>query len=169
MNRVLGFLVLGFGLLALPTLPTLADEPTLYLVRHAEKQADSDPDLTDAGHARAQALAKILESVDVGKIYSTDTKRTRQTAAPTAAQKGLSVEIYNPRAFRDYAETLKQEFLAGDTSILVVGHSNTTPYLATLLSGTEYPMLSEDQYDHLYLLRRRDDGSLAVTIEKFNP
>ncbi len=169
MNRVLTFLVLGFGLLISSTLPSLADEPTLYLVRHAEKQADSDPDLTDTGHARAKALAKILASVDVGKIYSTDTKRTRQTAAPTAEQKGLPVEIYNPRAFRDFAEGLKQEFLAGNSSILVVGHSNTTPYLATLLSGTEYPELSEDQYDYLYLVNRDEDGSLVVTIEKFKP
>lgn len=166
MNRIITAAILAFGLL---TGPLMADEPAIYLVRHAEKQADSDPALTEQGHARAAALAKILQSVDLAKVYSTDTKRTRQTAEPTVADKGLSIETYDPRAFRAYADTLKQEFLKGDKSILVVGHSNTTPYLATLLTGDEFPMLSEDQYDHLYVVRKTEDGSLKATIETFNP
>ncbi len=166
MNKIITAAILAFGLL---TGSVMADESAIYLVRHAEKQADSDPELTEHGRARAVALAKILHSVDLAKVYSTDTRRTRQTAEPTVADKGLSIETYDPRAFRQYADALKQEFLNGDKSILVVGHSNTTPYLATLLTGEEFPMMSEDQYDRLYVVRKSEDGSLKATIETFNP
>lgn len=147
--------------------PAVADEAAVYLVRHAEKQSGEDPGLTPKGQARAQALATLMAGVDIAKIYSTDYKRTRDTAAPTANAKGLDVELYDPRAFRDYATALKQEFLDQKKSILVVGHSNTTPYLATLLTGEQHPMLSDDQYDHIYVIRASEDGSLRATIEKF--
>ncbi|MBO6503912.1 MAG: histidine phosphatase family protein [Kordiimonadaceae bacterium] len=146
-----------------------AQEAAIYLVRHAEKQADSDPELTEYGYSRAAALAAIMKDVSLAKVYSTDTRRTRQTAQPTAEQKELGIEIYDPRAFSQFAETLKTEFLSSGKSILVVGHSNTTPYLATLLTGDSFPELREDQYDHLYVLTKTPDGELKATITKFNP
>lgn len=146
-----------------------AQEAAIYLVRHAEKQADSDPELTVYGHSRAAELAEIMKEVSIAKVYSTDTRRTRQTAQPTAEQKDLGVEIYDPRAFRQFADALKAEFLAGGKSILVVGHSNTTPYLAALLTGDSFPELREDQYDHLYIVTKTPDGELKATITKFNP
>lgn len=149
--------------------PAFAEDAAIYLVRHAEKQADSDPELTTYGHSRAAALAALLKDVPIAKIYSTDTRRTRQTALPTASQKNLGVELYDPRTFNAFAEQLKAEFFAGEASILVVGHSNTTPYLATLLSGDSFPELNEDQYDHLYKVTKTPSGGLTVTITKFNP
>lgn len=149
--------------------PAIAGDAAIYLVRHAEKQQDSDPGLTKEGVARAGALAERLGDIELAKVYSTDFNRTRQTAEPTARQKGLGVSLYDPRAFREFADALKAEFLAQDKSILVVGHSNTTPYLATLLTGVEHAMLNEDQYDHIYVVRQAEDGSLKATIEYFNP
>ena len=157
------------AIVLLAPMQALAEEATIYLVRHAEKQADSDPALTEQGRARAAALAEILNGVSISKVYSTDTRRTRQTAQPVADQKKLPIELYDPRAFREFADGLKAEFLSGTSSILVVGHSNTTPYLATLLTGEEHSMLSEDQYDHLYHVKKDADGQLTVTITKFNP
>lgn len=162
------FLLIIAMLVWMPTY-ALADDAAIYLVRHAEKQADSDPELTEYGHARARALAEIMKNVSISKVYSTDTRRTRQTAQPTAEQKKLSVELYDPRAFRDFASALTVEFLESGQSILVVGHSNTTPYLATLLTGDSFPELSEDQYDHLYKVVRSSEDKLEATIIKFNP
>ncbi len=166
MKKILLFALLFAGFL---TQASYADDAVLYLVRHAEKQADSDPALTELGVRRAAALAERLKAAKLSRVYSTDYKRTRQTAAPTAQQKGLEVTLYDPRAFNEFAEALRTEFLAQTDSILVVGHSNTTPYLATLLTGTEHPMLNEDQYDHLYVIKKAEDGSLTATIEYFNP
>jgi len=62
---------------------------TVILVRHAEKSSDGskDPELTDAGNARAIALAKLLKEVKVDAIYSTGFKRTQNTVAPLAWQR----------------------------------------------------------------------------------
>lgn len=149
----------------------MAADAAIYLVRHAEKQAGSDPMLTEEGTARALALAARLGDANITRVYSTDFNRTRLTAAPTAQAKGITVELYDPRAggFQLFADKLKAEFPAGDGAYLVVGHSNTTPYLASLLTGQEHAMLNEDQYDHIYVITKADDGSLKTAIEYFNP
>ena len=46
---------------------------TIFLVRHADK-IDDAPDalLSDAGHRRAECLAKMLADVDIQQIYTSD-------------------------------------------------------------------------------------------------
>lgn len=145
------------------------DDTVIYLVRHAEKLADSDPGLTDKGVARAGALAGLLASKGITQVFSTDYKRTRMTAAPTAKQSGVEVTIYDPRALKQFAEQLAVIAKAANGNILVVGHSNTTPVVASFLTNTDYAMLNEDQYDHLYIVRRAEGGALKASIEYFNP
>lgn len=168
MKSLAGLLLTALVLAGAPALA--ADERAIYLVRHAEKQQDTDPALTEKGSARALALAVRLADVDLAKIYSTDTRRTRDTAAPTLTTKGLSLSLYDPRVdFRGFADALKAEFLAGDGSILVVGHSNTTPYLAGLLVGEEIPMLDDSEYSHIFIVSRGEGGALKVRVEYFEP
>ncbi|WP_417451459.1 SixA phosphatase family protein [Kordiimonas sp.] len=128
--------------------PAASAGPTIYLVRHAEKEADDseDPNLTQAGLARANWLAEYFKDKGLTAIYSTAYQRTRQTAAPTAKVTGLTVNSYNPRALPAFAETLK----GMDGVILVVGHSNTTPMLVSLLTNEEHEELDERVYDHIY-------------------
>lgn len=142
-------------------------DSVIYLVRHAEKQSDGtkDPSLTETGHARAKATAKILADTKLKSIYSTDYKRTRETAAPTADMTGLKPIVYDPRALESFAEMLKKAELPA----LVVGHSNTTPVLVNFLAGTKYPLLEDHQYDHLYVVTLKDDGSATVSIEFVEP
>jgi broad specificity phosphatase PhoE len=124
-------------------------DTTIYLVRHAEKittQGDKDPGLTQIGLFRAQNIAKQLSSIGVTKIYSTEYKRTMQTAQPLADFQSLEITTYNPRNLDQFAEQLKQT----NSVVLVVGHSNTTPYLAQLLSNKEVPAIEEDEYDNVY-------------------
>ncbi len=150
--------------------PTVhAFDTTYYLVRHAEKQSDGthDPALTEAGVARAQKIAKVLKGVKLNAIYSTDYKRTRSTAAPVAAQTGLEVVLYDPRqgAFETFIASLKE--LEGN--ILVVGHSNTTPVVAGVLSGQTLPELHEHQYDHMYIVTRKKGAEETLVIKYINP
>ncbi len=69
----------------------------IYLVRHAEIDRD-DPDrmLTEAGRARAAALAKRFEDVQVDHVYSSHTLRTRDTVAPLAEFQGREVRQFPP-------------------------------------------------------------------------
>jgi len=96
-----------------------------YLIRHAEKDRttlNKDPELTKKGLERAYNWAKIFENIDFDMISSTNYKRTQQTALPTASEKNLAIQKYDPSNLYD------QDFKEKTTgkTVLVVGHSNTT-------------------------------------------
>ena len=61
-------------------------QPVVVIVRHGEKVTNggTDPDLSSAGRARADALARILKDSGITAIFTTEFKRTQETAAPTA-------------------------------------------------------------------------------------
>lgn len=132
-------------------LPSKAsDEFTIYLVRHAEKESGhKNPALTQCGAERAQQLASILSKVKLKHVYSTNYLRTLSTATPSAQQHKLLVEKYSPKDLKAFAQKLLTQ---GETS-LVVGHSNTTPELANLLSGKKTRKLTEKEYRGLYQVR----------------
>jgi len=121
---------------------------TIYVVRHAEKEAGDDPQLTPAGQERAHKLAARLAKVKLDAIFSTDFQRTRLTAQPVAARQGLAIQIYAPGDLPAFAAQLQREY-AGK-NVLVVGHSNSTPTLAGLLDGTNaYPAFAESEYGNI--------------------
>ena len=140
---------LALGLLiGLFSIDSVMADATYYLVRHAEKQQDgtNNPHLTEQGHERAKLLAKQLKAAEITKIYSSDYHRTLETAEPLAQALGVDVVLYDPSALKPFAQSLKQE----TGTILIVGHSNTTPPLATLLSGKDVDPIADNEYDNLY-------------------
>ena len=143
--------------LALPLLlqlatvaPAEAADAVLYVVRHAEKAAapKDDPPLTAEGQVRAEALARTLVDVTLAGVHSTDTHRTRTTAAPTAGAKGLGVQIYDSA---DPAGLVTRLRAAGG-SHLVVGHSNTIAELVTAAGGDGGPAVTDVEFDRLYVV-----------------
>jgi broad specificity phosphatase PhoE len=122
---------------------------TVYLARHAETVGGEGEDryLGEPGRARAEALADALEGAGIQRVFSTDFPRTRETAAPIAERLGLEVELYDPRELAAFAERL----LSMGQTVLVVGHSNTTPELVELLGGAPGPPIDEPtEHDRLY-------------------
>src|SRR3954467_6709895 len=79
MNRLIAALLLFFIVVF-----TAAAGPTIFFVRHAEKATTGgdDMDLSEAGRARAESLAAVLKDAEISAIYTTELKRTQQTAAP---------------------------------------------------------------------------------------
>lgn len=139
------FLLAGCGMLGLG--PINATEATIFLVRHAEKESGADPVLTEAGEARAERLGALMDEIGVDYVFSSDTRRTRATAAPTAEAEGLEVVIYDLDQMEEFAEELRG--MSG--TILVLGHSNTTPVLAAMLTGRdEGPVFDEADYESLF-------------------
>jgi broad specificity phosphatase PhoE len=131
-----------------------AAKATYILVRHAEKADDGtkDPPLNDTGRARADRLARLLHSANVGAIYSTDYQRTRQTAMPLATKMKLDITSYEPMSL-EALEKIRQE--TGGKTVLIVGHSNTIPVIANQLLGTErFEQLAENEYDKLFIITR---------------
>jgi len=139
------------------------DKFTLYLVRHAEKQKDKeDPSLTNCGRFRAQQLATMLKEVKIEKVYSTSYNRTLQTASPTANLNKVATKHYSPRGLVQLARSITTE----KQNALIVGHSNTTPALLSILTGTKYSALAEHEYQMLYQIKFIDDQVLVETLRQ---
>ncbi len=148
---LLTLILLALILLTILTPPAYSQvDRTIYLVRHAEKQNDGskDPTLTAIGKQRAGNLSQILKDKNIVAIYSSDYNRTRQTAGPLAKRLGLNVVLYNPGKLKKFAAQL----LNSQGNLLVVGHSNTTPNLASLLGGESFGEIEHLEYDRVYQL-----------------
>ena len=135
-----------------------APAATYLLVRHAEKDlaAGKDPPLTAAGQARVERLAAQLAGTRLDAIYSSPTRRTRLTAAPTAEAKQLQVVDYDPADAGAFAQRLRREHPRG--TVLVVGHSDTLPPLARALCGCAVADMDGRLYDVRYAIRFDADG-----------
>ncbi len=149
LSRIL-LILLICCLTACTTAPASKDNFELYLVRHAEKQADGsrDPELTEAGTHRSEDLARWFEDKDIRDIWSSDYKRTRDTAKPSVSRLGLKLKIYDAHDLSTLSETL----LGNQNNALIVGHSNTTPELARLLCQCEIEDMDESEYDRLIVI-----------------
>jgi len=125
---------------------------TFYFIRHAEKDRSDaknpDPELNQDGLGRAMHWAEILRDVELDAIYSTDYQRTAMTARATSIKQDLDIQYYDPRII-DIEEF---KTLNNNKSVLVVGHSNTTPDLVNKVMG-------EDIYD---AMDDTDNGSLFI-------
>ncbi len=144
-------LITLFGLISLNI--SIA-QTTIYLVRHAEKESEEkNPSLTVIGRFRAENIAKTLASVGITHIFSTDYVRTQETAAPLAQLLNLDIQSYNPSKLDEFSKYL----LTINGVILVVGHSNTTPELTSLISQKTIDAIKENEYDNLYQVILVDD------------
>ena len=100
-----------------------------YLIRHGESQANAvhqfigqtDLDLTERGHAQAEATAEFLKGIPVDAIYASDLLRAYHTAVHTAEKKGMGIvkntalrEIYaglwETRMFDDLPRLFPESF-----------------------------------------------------------
>ena len=138
---------------------------TYYLIRHAEKdRATTDnPGLTVQGLKRSANWAKHFKDIELDAVYSTDYKRTLETAAPTAKSKSLTVQLYNAENLYDAAF---KEATEGKT-VLVVGHSNTTPALVNAILGEiKYQQISDTENGMLYKVVVPEGGETSVTVDK---
>ena len=139
---------LGFYFLLLSAfLSTATAQSTIFIVRHAEKaDATKDPDLSEAGRTRAEALAKTLRDANITAIYATEFKRTQQTAAPLAKALGITVTTLPAK---DNA-ALIAKLRASNGNALVVGHGDTIPDLIKALGISDPINIGENDYDNLF-------------------
>lgn len=141
----------------------MAQEFTVYLTRHAEKQTDQEnPSLTKCGISRAHQLAELLELANIKAVYSTPYNRTIETATPVANKLGLAVKQYSPSALDMFAVDL----LKAKQNVLVVGHSNTTPVLASFLSREEVKKISESQFRLLFQITINEDERTMTLLQQ---
>ena len=145
-------LLCGFAFCLL-AIDSAAQPHTIFLVRHAERAgisgaAASDTRLSAAGRARAQALANTLKDATITAIYTTEYRRTKETAAPLANSLGIQPEV----VFADDTSTLIAKVTACRGNVLVVGHSNTLPQIIRALGILSRITIAESDYDNLFLI-----------------
>lgn len=126
---------------------------TYYLIRHAEKDrsdaTNKNPGLTKKGFFRADRWAELFEKTGLDAVYSTNYDRTLMTASPTASQKELEIELYDPRDL--YSEEFRGKTIG--KTVLVVGHSNTTPAFVNAILGEErYASMDDNDNSSLFVV-----------------
>ena len=126
---------------------------TYYFIRHAEKDrsdpTNEDPHLLEKGKQRAEHWATVFKNIDFDAVYSTDYNRTRETAQPTANKNNLNLTLYHPKNMEmiDFLRNTKGK------SVLVVGHSNSTPEFVNAILGTKkYEHIDDNNNANLYIV-----------------
>ncbi len=134
---------------------------TIYLVRHAEKQAQdpskpmasNDVLLSDSGHDRARVLRDSMQAKKLNAIFATTVRRTQQTVEPTAQLKNLPVTQYT--ATQPAADALIDSLSAiKGKNFLVAGHSNTVPAMVRHLGlpCSFAGNIPDNDYDNLFII-----------------
>ena len=136
---------------------------TIVVVRHAEKiDASSDAALSDAGRARAEALAKALRDLPITAAYATEFQRTQGTIAPLCAQRSLAPTVLPAADGKALARKLQRAHL-GQT-VLVCGHSNTVPALCKALGVPGEVKVADDEFDRLFVITLGPDGASVLPL-----
>ncbi len=150
MKRIVFSILLLFAMAPLATA-----EPVIFVVRHAEKAETSggdpkDPELSEAGRARAELLARMLHDAPLTAMYATEFKRSQQTADPVARAAGVDVSVVPAQE----TDTLVARLLNGQGNALVVAHSNTIPAIIKALGVESAVSVGEMDYDNLFVILR---------------
>ena len=142
-------------------------QKAVFVVRHAEKTADQQQLLTEAGRARAQRLAAMLKDSGVAAIYSTDTARTRETVKPLADALKRTIELYDTGASmsgnvdaRAFVAMMRKDH--PNDVVVVAGHSNTVPNLLETLGCKEKVALGDNEYDNLFVVVPKEGGGATL-------
>lgn len=151
-----------------PTKPDSRFATTFVIVRHAEKNDNDarDPSLSEAGRQRAHALARLLANAPLTAAYATGYQRTQQTAQPAASSHGIVVMIYDAQLPASaFASTLRASHHGG--TVLVVGHSNTAPEIASALSGRATEPMADDEFSRIYRVTVAADGNSTLAVDRY--
>ncbi len=148
-----------FFILFSSNLHAAQDFTRLILVRHAEKSINhrENPDLSEKGQLRAEALKGLLEIFDIKAVYTSKYLRTKQTAKPLADEANLVIN--SDIGAKDY-DSLKDHIHSfyKKESILVVGHGNTVPAFINFLHEEEkYMSLEEDEFNKIFFVEIYED------------
>jgi len=158
--------ILFIGVIFLVVNNCISQSTTIWIVRHAEKDTSAaqkrDPELTEIGKQRALDLAAYLKGQEPDMIFSTNTKRTRQTAANFTAK----VNTYDPTLLKEFGERIR-DFQIGK-KILIVGHSNTVLETIESLGGARpIAVLTDDDYDYIFKLSLSNDGNIVTKMLQY--
>lgn len=158
----------------------------ILLARHGETewnavrrvQGWTDIPLSEKGCAQAEALSQRLSRTPLAAVYSSDLARAAQTAAPTAARQGLTVQTapeLREKGFgawegltqadleRDYPDLWHRYHVARDLEALVPG-GETWPQVQERLSAVLRRILAAhpDPEETVLLVGHGGSGRMVI-------
>lgn len=140
----------------------------IYIVRHAEKEAGKDPILTAAGRNRAGDLMRRLKQEKLQRIYVTEYRRTQQTGDSLRILLHIdTVQYVADTVCDDLLRKLAAHHDLG-RSILIIGHSNTIPFIIRKLGFDKYPKgnIPDNEFDNLFLISFKGNKA-RLTVSKY--
>lgn len=171
MKNIFPFLILIVLLYSCKTTSTTSNKiidnenaTIFYLIRHAEKTDKdiNDPELSKLGLERVTKYIEYFKALKLNSVYTTNYKRTFQTAKPIALSKAIKLFHYDPNKV-DYSNFIEKH---KGQSILIVGHSNTTPNLANgLIGNMKYTQMMYDDYSSMYKITVIEGEATSVLLK----
>lgn len=143
-----------------------AGATAVLIVHHADidlpvdPQSAPDPDLNEAGRARAQGLARTLGDTDVDAIFSSTYARCMQTAEPLAARVGLPLEVRLPTPTAPLAREIRTRYAGG--TVVVISDATAIPSLVEDLGGMPGTGVDVHDFDTLVAVSRPRFGRPSV-------
>ena len=138
-------------------------QQAIFVIRHAERveYESADGVLSEAGEARARVLARLLGDAGITAIYTSDRKRTNETAQPLAELLHITPTIVSGQ---DQVESTVRLVRArdGNGSAVIVGHSNTVPRILKALGHSEEVTIGEREHDDIFVVLLVGDGRATV-------
>lgn len=135
-----------------------------YFIRHAEKDrsdpTNKNPSLTMQGQERANKWAVYFKDKNIAAVYSTNYKRTQQTALPIAKEQNLEIIGYIAK------ELISENFIVNNKgkNIVIVGHSNTTPELVNRILGEQkYEDIADRENNNVFIVTLTKNKTTAKT------
>lgn len=163
--KLLKSMILPLLLLSQAALAQRQETRTVFLVRHAETaSAAPDAGLSAAGQKRADCLARTMKEAGIKQIFVSDAKRTQETAAPLAAALKITPTVIPAK---DPNTLIRDLLYSGGGNILVVGHSDTLPFvLARLKAGSVAP-IAENEYDRMFVTTVIEGGATQASTLRY--
>jgi phosphohistidine phosphatase SixA len=141
-------------------------QEAIYIVRHAER-LDQSPDspLSTDGVGRAHRLRDMLRGAGVTQIFTSERRRTLETAKPLADALGMAPQQVPAADVRILASRLAA--LKPHDRALVVGHSNTVPELLAALKVATPVTIGDTEYDNVFIVVPQKDAAAVLLRLKF--
>ena len=145
----------------------------IYLVRHCESEGNAcrrnhaqfDGFVTRKGLAQAEALTKRFENIPVTAIYSSDSYRSRVTAAPLAERKGLSIKYR--MLLREYTIGCWEGTSIGNTALAYpdLWHTwITAPYAHRIPGADNFEIVAERGVEIIRRMANENPGGIVVAV-----
>lgn len=134
----------------------------IYIVRHAERGAlnsNNDPEINEAGKARAGDLLRALQNEGIQKIYVSQYRRTQMTADSLRITAGIDTVHYKADNSGDELINAIMQHSDFGKTILIIGHSNTIPKIIRKFGVLDYPQenIPDAGFDDLFLITYKNE------------